>query len=451
MKESAKAGVRRAKDHLWQRALTGVGIDIGCGDDPVSQEMFPGITSVDTFDIKDGDANYILQYRTPGSYDFVYSSHCLEHLVNPAEALRQWFGLLRVGGYLAVTIPDEDLYEQGVWPSKNNGDHKHTFTISKQTSWSPKSINVIELLRDSLPDGKVWDIRLSDLNYDHAIKGQDQTLGHAEANLEFIVQKLTDKNYELSHSGDMGDLIAAMAALVQRKKSRLWLYPSNRTTKKMNQEHATKIIPFLETQPYLDQVGWSSKPVGKNLDDWRVTGSAGPVHNIAGRHCALLGMDAWPSESQWLYVPQEQKVAKVIVHRSPRYRNHAFEDSWKKIREQYLGEMAFVGLKQEHDDFCERFGHVPHHQTKDYLDLAQVINGCCLYVGNQSSPFWIAEGLKKPLILEAAPFPQNCRFLRPGHIYGDCRRRHSQLLDLPTKDDLEKWSALMMSGVTFLR
>ncbi len=46
-----------------------------------------------------------------------------------------------------MTVPEEDLYEQGVWPSRFNPDHKWTFTIAKSSSWSPRSINVVDVVK----------------------------------------------------------------------------------------------------------------------------------------------------------------------------------------------------------------------------------------------------------------------------------------------------------------
>jgi hypothetical protein len=67
-----------------------------------------------------------------------------------------------------VIVPDEDLYEQGVWPSRFNPDHKWTFTIAKHTSWSPVSVNLLDLAR-ALPGGDVLDIRLQDDGYDRQL------------------------------------------------------------------------------------------------------------------------------------------------------------------------------------------------------------------------------------------------------------------------------------------
>src|SRR6185312_3014562 len=63
----------------------------------------------------------------------------------PSKPYPTGFAIKR-GGHLVISVPDEDLYEQGVWPSTFNTDHKITFTLSKKTSWSPVSVNVFSLL-----------------------------------------------------------------------------------------------------------------------------------------------------------------------------------------------------------------------------------------------------------------------------------------------------------------
>ena len=47
---------------------------------------------------------------------------------------------------MIVTVPDEDLYEQGVFPSTYNSDHKWTFSVFKTRSWTERSRNMIDLL-----------------------------------------------------------------------------------------------------------------------------------------------------------------------------------------------------------------------------------------------------------------------------------------------------------------
>ena len=116
MKECSKSIQRRLADsNFLSRYFVGKGIDIGGKPDPLTlyKEMFPLMKGVKTWDWEDGDAQFLTGVDD-GSLDFVHSSHCLEHLVKPAEGLYNWFRVVREGGYLVITVPDEDLYEQGV-------------------------------------------------------------------------------------------------------------------------------------------------------------------------------------------------------------------------------------------------------------------------------------------------------------------------------------------------
>ena len=140
------------------RYLSGRGLDIGCGSDPVRVE-------VERFDVEHGDANRISSFVTDlESFDYVFSSHCLEHMHDPKAALREWWKLVKPGGVMIVIVPDEDLYEQGYWPSLFNSDHKASFTISKQASWSPVSRNLADLAR-CLSDADLMSLRLQDHDY----------------------------------------------------------------------------------------------------------------------------------------------------------------------------------------------------------------------------------------------------------------------------------------------
>ena len=147
MNECSKAVAR------WLRSpgftthyFVGDGLDVGSGPDPLRRfaRLFPLIRSLTEFDRQDGDAQFLAKYPDE-RFDFLVSSHCLEHLRDPFEGLGNWVRVVKPGGYLVVLVPDEDLYEQGVWPSTYNPDHKHTFTVCKTASWSPVSVNLTDL------------------------------------------------------------------------------------------------------------------------------------------------------------------------------------------------------------------------------------------------------------------------------------------------------------------
>lgn len=47
-----------------------------------------------------------LQGIADGAYDFLLSSHCLEHVANPLAALAEWRRVVRPGGHLVLLLPD---------------------------------------------------------------------------------------------------------------------------------------------------------------------------------------------------------------------------------------------------------------------------------------------------------------------------------------------------------
>lgn len=194
MKECSKSIQRRLQDPNFVRYyFNGKGIDIGGKPDPLVlyQELFPLVESVRTWDWEDGDAQYLAGVEDD-VFDFVHSSHCLEHLRDPREGLGNWLRVTKPGGYLVVTVPDEDLYEQGVFPSKYNADHKWTFTIYKTRTWSERSINFLDLIKELGPAAEPVKIELLMSAYRFHLPRYDQTLSPVgESGIEIVIRKRT--------------------------------------------------------------------------------------------------------------------------------------------------------------------------------------------------------------------------------------------------------------------
>ena len=192
MKEASKSIVRRLTDVRYAtRFFVGQGIDIGAGSDPVSLygEQFPLMTGLRVWDMPDGDAQKLATIAD-ASLDFVHSSHCLEHMVDPMAALARWFEVVKPGGHLVILIPDEDLYEQGIWPSNKNNDHKWTFAIYKKKSWSPKSLNVIEMVAKLPEAAELVKLEKLDASYRYNLPPLDQTLTPVgECAIEMVIRK----------------------------------------------------------------------------------------------------------------------------------------------------------------------------------------------------------------------------------------------------------------------
>lgn len=192
MYETSKAVQRRLHDaNFISRYFRGNGIDIGAGNDQLGQyiELFPLMESCKSWDRDDGDAEHMVGVKNE-QYDFVHSSHSLEDMNEPSVAIANWLRILKPGGHLIVTVPDEDMYEQGVFPSTFNPDHKWTFTINKLTSWSNKSRNLFDIIASFGDAADVIKIEQLTSTYRYGLDRQDQTRTPiGEAAIEFIIRK----------------------------------------------------------------------------------------------------------------------------------------------------------------------------------------------------------------------------------------------------------------------
>ena len=196
MKESTKSIARRIRDPRYViRFFSGEGIDIGGKPDPLSlhRHIFPLVKSVRTWDLEDGDAQFMSNVED-STFDFVYSSHTLEHMRDPFIAIKNWFRILKPGGHMVLSVPDEDLYEQGDFKNSFNRHHRHTFTIFKSESWSEKSINLTNLVESLGSSAQLILINLEDTHYRYDIPKFDQTRAPlVESAIELVIRKRTSE------------------------------------------------------------------------------------------------------------------------------------------------------------------------------------------------------------------------------------------------------------------
>jgi SAM-dependent methyltransferase len=143
MGEATKARARREREGFFDRYCRGIGLDVGYGGDLVSPNAYG-------YDVEDGDAE-VLQGIPDEGFDFVHSSHVLEHMADVELALRNWWRVVRPGGYLLLLVPDRDLYEKRQHlPSRWNRDHKHFFLLDREDP--PDTLAIVPLIERTLPE-----------------------------------------------------------------------------------------------------------------------------------------------------------------------------------------------------------------------------------------------------------------------------------------------------------
>ena len=189
MKETAKSKQFRERQGHFDLYLKGYGIDIGAGDDLLTIKE----GTVDEWDLYHGDAQYMSGIE-PSQYDFIYSSHCLEHMKDVGITLTNWLKILKTNGHLYFTVPDYVLYEKMRFPSIHNPDHKNTFSchiyknqVKRENHYHVSDIQ--NVLKDLNAEPVLW--QLEDNDYDYNLgPDADQTRGNAQAQLLFVAKKL---------------------------------------------------------------------------------------------------------------------------------------------------------------------------------------------------------------------------------------------------------------------
>lgn len=215
----------------------------------------------------------------------------------------------------------------------------------------------------------------------------------------------------ITHAGDLGDLCVAIPTILHKGiRCNICLIDNGQTKGILNRAHI--IRPLLESQPIIDSV----RPWRNERVDWASEGFRPKWHdsikNLAechAQHALDTGfIDSLPDFSvPWLTVDADTGYAeRVILNRSARYQNVSFP--WKAVVKHYGPRCLFIGVPEEHRDFCRQFGNVEYRPTKDMLEVAKIIAGSALIIANQSACMTIAEGLKHPRIQESCMTIPDC-------------------------------------------
>lgn len=183
--ETSKACDRRSKEGFY-KYLEGTGLDIGYkGSVKDADPIVNNAIGIDT-DYPGYDGVH-LPFASE-TRDFVYNSHCLEHIKDWKEAIREWMRVVKIGGYLIITVPHMYLYEKKAsLPSRWNGDHKRFYTpgslmIEVENALSPNSYRVV-YLKDC------------DEGFDYNIGPTNHSCG--EYQIELVLKKIKCPNWEI--------------------------------------------------------------------------------------------------------------------------------------------------------------------------------------------------------------------------------------------------------------
>ena len=230
------------------------------------------------------------------------------------------------------------------------------------------------------------------------------------------IQKKIENNKELSflHSGQLGDLIYSLATIKELSKShKCKLYIQIDKPMPLNYGNSSKkvfiskrsgdlIFPLLRNQDFLDAVDiYKDEKIDINLDLFRDIPINLSFYSTRWfSHMCGININV---ENTFLSAKPHNLIKnKIIIHRSPRYRNPYI--NYKFLNN--VKNLLCIGLEDEFKNLKKEIDNLEFHDCKDFLEMAEIIKASKFYIGNMSFQYVMAEGLKIPRLLEASPdFP----------------------------------------------
>jgi predicted SAM-dependent methyltransferase len=182
MSETLGCKERRLKEGFFEKYINGSGIDIGCGRLYGYSDDIRVHQSAIAHD-KDMCDAHLMDIFEDNKFDYVYSSHVLEHLEDPIKAIKNWFRICKPQGYIIISVPSKYRYEKkDSPPSRWNADHKRFYTISNFANEIEEALKpntyTIEYIKDCYNNFN-WDI-------------PDQEHSSGEYQLECVIKKRKD-------------------------------------------------------------------------------------------------------------------------------------------------------------------------------------------------------------------------------------------------------------------
>jgi len=213
------------------------------------------------------------------------------------------------------------------------------------------------------------------------------------------------------HSGNCGDIIysiPAMKAIAGKEDIFLHLHidqPAGYAkhfkhplgNAMLNRKMVEGLQPLLLSQPGFKSCDlFGEQPIDVDLDKMREYPLLLDRGNIARWYFLVFPVN-YDLNQAWLQAPPDTSVKDaIVVARSSRYRAPGI--SYKFLKK--YPDVQFIGLPDEFEDMKKMVPAIKYRRVNDFLEMAAIVAGAKLFIGNQSFPFSIAEALKVNRLLE---------------------------------------------------
>lgn len=125
--ESQRTYEHKIASGFFTKYMSGKGCEIGYQG--YKEGSLPILEGCEGYDLTTPGYDGVKIPVPDNHYDYLYSSHVLEHISDYKTTLLEWFRVVRPGGHIFVSVPHRDLYERKLaLPSRWNRDHKRFYT-----------------------------------------------------------------------------------------------------------------------------------------------------------------------------------------------------------------------------------------------------------------------------------------------------------------------------------
>ena len=228
------------------------------------------------------------------------------------------------------------------------------------------------------------------------------------------------KTIKIKHSGNLGDIIYSLNAvrsasllhdckvvLLINLNQPIQLTPSYQHPLggvMMNETMFKMAYPLLKTCDFIEDIlPFNNQKVDYDFDNFRDLN-----FNLAAGDIKKWYLYAYP-ELQRRYedidcfdfdLSDDCTNTYVVVNRTSRYQNPFID---YKILDKCKKHIYFVGVEQEYNEFQKLVPNCEHKKFNNFLEMAQLVTDCTLFIGNQSMAYAIAEQCEATRLLEVAP------------------------------------------------
>ncbi|MFI0435956.1 MAG: hypothetical protein ACH350_09605 [Parachlamydiaceae bacterium] len=242
--------------------------------------------------------------------------------------------------------------------------------------------------------------------------------------IRFLIENssLSDGDLQATHAGNLGDIVFSCLFLKSfwqstGKKIKLHLQTNVPTEYcvehplkniHMDKRGAEQLVPLLLAQPYVSEVTYGECQLHQIELDLNLFRHL-PINLCTGliqgwqQLCTNIWLNVF---DPWIEAKTLQEYEKtIVISRTARLRSDYIS---YQFLDEFAEQLLFIGLPQECERFKEETGIECAYLTVDNFHLlADILNSCHLFIGNQGFLYTLAESVKCPRVLESNSIAPN--------------------------------------------